>query len=206
MLLLLNEVEIFAGENLLLKIDDLELEGRSGMLIIGQSSSGKSLLLKTIFGEYKNYQGEVLINDSSPFSFSRRKSMILIERVPHLLPRSSVWSNLILPFNKLSRRHRQRLTELSDIAGVNNLFDLPASEISYSQMKLLEIIRAVVQQPFLILIDDIDTYFDEPTLKIAGTILDNAVSAGTAVLATGKARVGEFNKVFKLNNGELVAI
>jgi len=203
MLLQLRDVEIFSGENLILKIENLELEGRSKLQMVGQSSSGKSLLMKTIFGDYKNFQGEILVNDSSPFSLSRRKSMILIERTPHLLPRSSVWNNLILPFNKLSRRHRQRLTELSDSANLNYLFDLAASDISYSQMKILEIIRAVVQQPFLILIDDIDSFFDNSTMTIALTILENAVCAGTALLTTGKTKIDEFHNFIEIQHGEI---
>jgi len=70
----------------------------------------------------------------------------------------------------------------------------------------LELIRATVQLPYLILVDDMDNYFDAVKLKTATEILSYATKNGSSVLVTSKQKLEDFNAYYRIQNKKLVSI
>jgi len=71
---------------------------------------------------------------------------------------------------------------------------------------MLELIRAVIQLPYIILIDDIDSYFDEVKLKKAFEILDYATNNGSCVLITNRRKLDHIEHNFRIQKGKLVKL
>lgn len=196
----INNVEIKFGIGERLLIENLTLESGSFVQVCSQNRSGKSIFLDTINGDYSHFSGDILINKTS---HRKSNSKILIKREPVFIEDRSVWKNLLLPLKKLSRDKKRRIDEFCEFAQIKHLFPKKSSHISYSEKKMIEIIRAVIQYPFLLMIDDLDNFFDAEQYKIAHHFLVFAAQAGTTVLATCSSRLADFD-YFTIEKGRLV--
>ncbi|MBN2460347.1 MAG: ATP-binding cassette domain-containing protein [Candidatus Cloacimonetes bacterium] len=193
-------------KELLLSIDELMLESGRKINIIANNNNGKSIFLKTIHGDFKKYDGNISITEKSPAIFKKRKKSILLETVPHLLPEETVWNNLILPFRNLTLRQKQKITDLCRTAELNEKIDHKVRYVSYSEQKFLELIRAVVQLPYLLLLDDFDIYFDRMNAQKAGIICDYAVNNGTTIIAATKKKIDDFDLYYRIHLKKLLQV
>lgn len=130
----------------------------------------------------------------------------MLEITPHILHTESVWKNLVLPLTKITPRIRQKLTELGEIANLNDKISRKSETLSYSEQKYLELIRAVIQLPKLILIDDLDNFFDELHQNKAMEILEYAKNSGTCVIVTSKKKMEGFDENYRLYGMKMVKI
>ncbi len=202
-MLKINDLKIFADDARILSVPELHIPSRTSGLLTGGNRSGRSLLLRAIHGEYRGIDGDIMIKDESIRSRKVKRKTILIQPEIHLLDRKSVRDNLRIPLPKLTARQSERVDQLSRIVGIEMLLDVPAGRLSYSEKIMVEMVRAVVQLPFAILIDDIDVYFDtEQYLKVM-QMLRVAVDGGTAILATAKSKLDEFDRYFLIEQGIL---
>lgn len=183
-------------------INDLIFESGCLVQICANNRVGKSLLMKTMIGEYPNFDGEILINK---ISVKEKSSKILIEREPIFLNNINVWKNIVLPLKKLSHEKKRRLFEFCEYAQINSLLQKKINTLSYSEKKMIEIIRAVIQYPFVLLIDDFDAYFDDEQKNIAKYFLDFASKAGTSVVVTTTRELDGFEN-FSIIENKLVKI
>lgn len=171
-------------------------------MISGGNCSGKSLLLLTIHGEYSHFTGDVFIKDN-PVGSRFRKS-ILIDIQPRLLKQETVWNNLTISLEKVSGFQRDRIQQLAELAGIQDWLDNTADELCYSSIKLVELVRSVIQYPYVILLDDPDCWFDDRTLERALRVCDYALKAGTTLLAAGKKTVPHFDFYYQIQNHKLI--
>ena len=172
-------------------LNDVCLEARPGQVtgIIGPNGAGKSTVLKTIFGLLPTRTGTIHLDDTDVTGRKAfQRSLMGISFVPQ--NRSSflglsVQDNLALgcwPF----RRDKARMARAID--GVYERFPIlkekraeHASSLSGGQQRLLEIARALVTDPKVILLD-------EPTAMIAPKI-SKEIYALTRSLADDGATV-----------------
>lgn len=187
-------------------IDRLQVENGKKVLIFGDNEAGKTLLMKSIQGEFKSYAGSIQIKEKSPLYFKKRKSLVLIENTPHILPAESVWKNIILPLEKITGRQKERIMELLNLAGLEENCKTRSRELSFSAQKMLELIRAAIQLPQLIMIDDIDNFFDGKKLLQALQICDYATNTGTSMLATAKQKIDHFDQYHRIQDKKVVKL
>lgn len=174
--------------------------------IAGNNATGKTLLLKSIHGEYSKYLGSVMIKENNPIFSRKKRETLMLEITPHILHTESVWKNLVLPLTKITPRVRQKLTELCEIANLNDKISRKSETLSYSEIKYLELIRAVIQLPKLILIDDLDNFFDELHHTKALKILEYAKNSGTCVIVTSKKKMEGFDENYRIYGMKMVKI
>jgi len=205
-MLRIDNLEIYLSENILFSAEYLYLNAGEKAAIIGSNDSGKSLLLKSIHGDYSNFKGSIFIKEKSNIFYKKRKHSIFIDHVPRILENKSVWQNIILPLPGITSRTRQKIIQFCETAGLGDKLDLYAKDISASSLKMMELIRAAIQLPYIILIDDIDNYFDQIKLKKAFEILNYATNNGSCVLVTCKQRLDDIELNYRLQNGELVKL
>ena len=187
-------------------IDTFPVENKSLVNIFGNNDCGKSLLLKSIHGEYTDYEGRILIEERPPIFYKKRKKSILIESNPHLLENETVWKNITIPLLKISSFQKTKIMEFCKIAGLGEIFNDKIDLLPFSSTKFIELIRAAIQLPYLILLDDLDNYFDEINLMKSNLIFDYCLKNGTTIISTSKRRLDNFSISSRIQNGKMVVL
>ncbi|MCD4829567.1 MAG: ATP-binding cassette domain-containing protein [Candidatus Cloacimonetes bacterium] len=196
------DFRLYSGDTDLLRAEYFSLPAAAKYLLVGANGTGKTLLLQSICGEYRAWDGDITIKGEP----AGDRKTILLDMPLHLLPAETVWQNLLIPLPRPSERLKGRLVELSAIASIADLLKRKAEYLSYSAGKFVELIRAVVQLPHIILIDDIDHYFDDENLAKAMAICAHAAGAGSIVLATASRPLPGFDVVHHISGGRLEAL
>ncbi len=207
-MLIAENITLESRKTALLAARELRVESGSAALLIGDNNSGKSLLLQAINNRYP-YQGVIQIHTSTPLLnklYRRRSKTIFLEHTANCIELDTVWRNILLPMEKLSSRQEQKVKEFCEMAKIPQPRATRIAGLSLSQVKLVELIRAVIQLPAVLLIDDIDTFFDEKTMLIVHQILDFSLRSGTSILATAKSHIDGFWRYYRIQRGIVVQL
>ena len=194
---------LFSNKKEIITIDELKTTEGNKINLISGNDLGKTLFLKSLHGEYRKFKGEVKIREKSAKYLLKRKKTILLSGAPHIIPQTSVWNNIVLPFSKISQRQKQKITDLVKMTSLSDKTTLKAKNLSYSSLKFIELIRAVVQMPYLILLDDFDTYFDRQNRSVALKICEYALDNGAILLASSRERLEGFDEFYRIINNRL---
>jgi len=177
-----NIVKAFSGVEILHDVSAEFYEGKTN-LIIGQSGSGKTVLLKCIVGLHQPDSGNVFFGDrnysQASFSVKKevRKEIGMVFQSSALFTSETIQDNVMFPLNmfgKLSKKEKQmrvdQCLERVGIQGTNKLF--PA-ELSGGMQKRAAIARAIVLNPKFLFCDEPNSGLDPKTsLKIDELISD----------------------------------
>lgn len=157
--------------------------------IIGESGSGKSTLLKLLAGLILPTEGEIFFS-GLPTSKMQRES--LFEKIsyspqsPHLFD-ATLTENFSM-FNQLDTKNLQKfLSELDLNLNLSN-----EQKISRGQLQRMGIIRALLKNSSLILLDEPTAGLDEISEKKVLTLLKKFSPRKTIVIATHRAAVINF--------------
>jgi branched-chain amino acid transport system ATP-binding protein len=195
---------VLAGYKDLMILNHLDLRIRRAAitLLIGPNGAGKSTVLKTLFGLLKPREGKVLL-EGVDISGSTQKELLAkgIAFVPqgrNLFPQLSVYQNLELGGITLgTKTTHERIPEVLKLfPRVQERIHSQASALSGGEQKQLEIARALLLRPKVLLIDepsiglspivvqDVTILMVEQNVKSALKISDDAVAleSGRCVL------------------------
>lgn len=146
---------------------DLQVMSGESIVIIGNSGSGKSVMLKCLLGLLKVDSGSIKIDDKEITNLSyqgrrmvNRKLGVLFQS-PALFDSLSVWENVAFGLIQSRRVNRQtaRCVALKWMAQVGleaDVAELLPAELSGGMQKRVGLARAIATTPEIIL-------FDEPT-------------------------------------------
>jgi ABC-type branched-subunit amino acid transport system ATPase component len=144
-------------------LDGVTLEVAPGQIhgVIGPNGAGKTTLFNVINGIYTASGGRVSLRgrDITNQSISRiaRLGLGRTFQVARVFNEMSLLDNMLVPTvpRRLARRAAEaRALELLELAGLAELRDQVAIEISGGQKKLLEFMRTLMAEPDLILLDE----------------------------------------------------
>jgi len=156
-----------------LKDVSLEVHGGECICIIGPNGAGKSTILKSITGFLPAHKGSVLfkgrdITRLHPVEIMKR-GIVYVFQDHSIFPRMRVIENLEMGAYTRKDRDQVRI----DIAATLEMFPILAEKknelagnMSGGQQRILEIGRALIQKPEILLLD-------EPTLGLAPIIVHN---------------------------------
>ncbi len=138
-----------------------EIPKASITTVIGPNGAGKSTVFKAIFGLLNIHSGQILLDGQdvtrqSPAQMIHR-GVTYVPQGRNVVPQLSVWHNLELGgiTSKDQGRVRQRMEEVMDqFPMLRQRKDQKAIELSGGQQKQLEIARALLLDPKLLLIDE----------------------------------------------------
>ena len=175
-----NLTKVFDGRTVLDNISVTFEQGKTN-LIIGQSGSGKTVLLKSIVGLHSVETGEIWYDDRlyNALNFKQkkeiRKEIGMLFQGAALFDSSTVEENVMLPLDMFTEMglsekiervnfclHRVNLTD------VNHLFP---SEISGGMKKRVAIARAIALNPKYLFCDEPNSGLDPQT----GIVIDNLI-------------------------------
>jgi NitT/TauT family transport system ATP-binding protein len=144
-----------AGELTALKGLDFEIYGGEFVSVVGQSGCGKSTLLKVLAGLLPFSAGAVALN-GKPLRGPTPEAAVVFQS-PVLLPWRTVLDNVLLPieFRKLPMAHyRPVATDLLAMVGLSEFAQRYPFELSGGMQQRTAIVRALVQDPRLLLMDE----------------------------------------------------
>lgn len=138
-------------------IRDLSLSVGEGefVSIVGPSGCGKSSLLKVVYGLIAPTAGRVWIA-GTPVSGPRR-DIGMVFQSPVLLPWRTILENALLPADvlRLDRGEmRQRALELLEMVGLKGFEQVYPDELSGGMQQRAGIVRALLHDPRLLLMDE----------------------------------------------------
>lgn len=158
--------------------------------IIGPNGAGKSTLLKAIAGFLRPRTGSVRFRGEeiaglSPVAILKRGICYVFQR-SSIFPKMTVWENLAMGAY-IRQDGRARIRE--DIERVCHLFpalgekrDVKAEALSGGMRRMLEVGRALLLDPALLLLD-------EPTMGLAPKVMDDLFGKVMEINARGTAIV-----------------
>jgi NitT/TauT family transport system ATP-binding protein len=119
--------------------------------IFGPNGCGKSTLLNIIAGLDTDYTGEIEFG-----GLKNNLSFVFQNYNESIMPWLSVYQNIELGFgNKSSKKEMpNQINQILQIANISHLSDQKASSLSGGQKQLVCILRSLVNQPQLLLMDE----------------------------------------------------
>ena len=186
-------VNIYQDDVPVLQGVDFHVEESEFIYIIGPVGSGKSSLLKTLYGELDLYEGEkaeVLGRDMLKIKRREvpalRKQMGIIFQDFQLLHDRSVFKNLRFVLKatgwKDKKAMEERIDDVLDAVGMKDKKDKMPFELSGGEQQRIAIARAILNKPRIIIAD-------EPTGNLDPQTADNIVSLLKQISLTGTAVV-----------------
>ena len=157
-------------------------------LLLGPNGAGKSTVLKTLFGLLKPRQGKVTldgqdITGQSPIDLLAR-GIAFVPQGRNLFGQLTVWQNLELGGITLgAKATHERIPEVLELfPRVRERIHSQASALSGGEQKQLEIGRALLLRPKVLLIDEPSIGLSPIVVQDVFKLLRKLVEQGTTVL------------------------
>lgn len=151
-------------QNINLKIDKGDF-----ISIIGPSGVGKSTFLKSVCGIYPdatcNFEsGKILIDNEEPRRFRKKHDISYVSQDYSLFEWLNVSQNINLSFRLKPKDNHQSINELLEIFRLNyieNILLKKIDELSGGQKTRIELIRALISNPDILILDEPFRNLDE---------------------------------------------
>lgn len=194
----------------------LTLEAGESVAVVGPSGCGKSTLLNIIgtldapdSGEYL-LEGENIAGCTTARLAELRSQKIgFIFQLHHLMPQCTVLENVLLPTLALRESPadvRSRAEALLDQVGLKDRLSWHPAQLSGGERQRVAVVRALINQPRLILADEPTGALDERNAEaLTSLLLDLQKSTGVSlVLVTHHpAQAARMSRVLRIHEGRL---
>jgi len=155
------------GGNAVLDGVDLAIERGESLVIIGQSGSGKSVMLKCILGLIRPDRGAIRVDGEDLMAMSARELETARAKFGMLFQGSAlfdslpIWRNVTFALTQGRMRDAAKMRKIAaenlERVGLGSqVLDLRPSELSGGMQKRVALARAIAPRPEII-------FFDEPT-------------------------------------------
>jgi ABC-type lipoprotein export system ATPase subunit len=206
------------GSTPVLKNIILKIEKGQSIAIVGPSGSGKSTLLNIIGALDHPTAGRILLDgkdltktDEIELARIRNKEIGFVFQLHHLLHQCTVLENVLVP--TLTEKNSTKIVEAKERAvnllervGLKDRLLHRPGQLSGGQRQRVAVVRALINQPKLLLADEPTGSLDEHAAQnIAELLVElNSSEQVTVILATHSIRLAEhMDRILELSNGTL---
>ena len=215
----LKDANIFQDNILILKNVDFELQSGEFFYLIGKTGSGKSSLLKILYGDLPltNGIGEVVGYDlpslkEKQIPFLRRKIGIVFQDFK-LLNDRNIYNNLLFVLKatgwKDKTKMEAKINEVLNKVGLQEKGYKMPFQISGGEQQRIAIARALLNDPELIIADEPTGNLDPKTSMEVMSLLNEIHESGkTILMATHDySLILKYpQRTFKVENGEIFEV
>lgn len=137
------------------------IEEGSFVSIVGPFGCGKSTLLELIAGIREKYAGSIKIKGQDPQMARLERKIGYVFQRPTLLPWRDVIQNIELPLEIAGVKDEKRVRGLLEMIGLGRFASRKPYELSEGMQQLVSIIRSLVLDPDILLLDEPFSSIDE---------------------------------------------
>ncbi|MDA9593628.1 ATP-binding cassette domain-containing protein [Flavobacteriaceae bacterium] len=173
-------IKSFDGNLILNNISTKFIQGKTN-LIIGQSGSGKTVLLKCLLGLHSPDEGEIIFDGVSNKNMDEaqktllRREMGMVFQGSALFDSMTVLENVMFPLKMLTKKNDDEILERAKNAinrvELDKAIQKLPSELSGGMQKRVAIARAIVMNPKYLFCDEPNSGLDPKT----AIVIDNLI-------------------------------
>ena len=175
-----NILKSFENSNVLKEIETIFYRGKTN-LIIGQSGSGKTVLLKCLLGLYEVDSGEIIydgisskkMNSDEKLDISRQMGMVF--QGSALFDSMNVLENVRFPLDMLTKidenEKNSRAMKFIERVNLKDAINKLPSELSGGMQKRVAIARAIVMNPKYLFCDEPNSGLDPKTAIVIDQLI-----------------------------------
>lgn len=195
---------------------DFDVQKGKTIAIMGESGVGKSTFLQILGGLLRPSKGEVFFEGKSIFDRSeaeiaiyRNESIGFIFQFHYLLPEFTALENVTMPMRiagKNEKEYNARGIDLLNRIGLGHRIYHRPSELSGGEQQRVAIVRALVNQPRVVMADEPTGNLDTNTALYVSDLLMSMVKEHgmSLIIATHSEQLAlKADDIYRLKSGKL---
>jgi ABC-2 type transport system ATP-binding protein len=145
----------YSNQGKILKNVNLEIFSNEVFVLLGHNGAGKTTLIRLILDFLRDYNGEIKLFGESPESVISRKKIGFMSEQPVIYDYETAEGYLGYFARLAEIEHAsERIKELMDLAGLSLHKDKKLSQYSKGMLQRLNLIRALLNDPDLLIMDE----------------------------------------------------